>query len=231
MNAKLLHYECNFRTEKCNYCNGVTIKHGSTKKGSQRRKCKLCKKTQVTTYIYKAYNTNINNRITQLTKEGLGIRSTARVLQISTTTLLKRLLQIADAIPRPVISKHKTYEVDELCTYVKRKSRQVWVVYALERSTKAVVSFAVGARTTKTLHIVTQTLLNAEAKAIHTDRLRQYASLIPDNIHHSKRFGTNHIERRNLSLRTHLKRLARRSICFSKSKAILSAVLKIYFWA
>ncbi|WP_394801047.1 IS1 family transposase [Niabella ginsengisoli] len=45
-----------------------------------------------------------------------------------------------------------------------------------------------------------------------------------------KKFGTNHIERYNLSLRTHLKRLARRSICFTKSLKILQAILKIYFW-
>ena len=50
--------------------------------------------------------------IIQLTKEGLGIRSTARVLGISTTTLLKRIIAIANSIPQPIISKGKTYEVD-----------------------------------------------------------------------------------------------------------------------
>lgn len=231
MNTYLWGNKCNFKAKKCNYCNGLTIKHGATKSGNQRIRCRLCKKTQVTAYKYKACNTNINSYIIKLTKEGLGIRSTARVLQISTTTLLKRLLQIANNISRPVIQKHKTYEVDELCTYVKKKSKQAWVVYALERNTKAVISFAVGSRTSKTLHIVTQTLLHAKAKAIYTDRLRQYASLIPQEIHRRKQFGTNHIERHNLSLRTHLKRLTRRSICFSKSKAMLSAILKIYFWS
>ncbi|WP_409070947.1 IS1 family transposase [Flavobacterium sp.] len=38
------------------------------------------------------------------------------------------------------------------------------------------------------------------------------------------------MERKNLSLRTHLKRLNRRSICFSKNLIILNAVLRIYFW-
>ncbi|WP_413614209.1 hypothetical protein [Flavobacterium sp. N2013] len=33
-----------------------------------------------------------------------------------------------------------------------------------------------------------------------------------------------------MSLRTQLKRLNRRSICFSKSLIILSVVLRIYFW-
>jgi hypothetical protein len=47
----------------------------------------------------------------------------------------------------------------------------------------------------------------------------------------SKFRNTNHIERKNLSLRTHLKRLNRRTICFSKSLVILSACLRIYFWS
>ncbi|WP_255539589.1 IS1 family transposase [Flavobacterium sp. CLA17] len=38
------------------------------------------------------------------------------------------------------------------------------------------------------------------------------------------------MERKNLTLRTHLKRLNRRTICFSKSLVVFTAVLKIYFW-
>ncbi len=38
------------------------------------------------------------------------------------------------------------------------------------------------------------------------------------------------MERFNLNLRIHLKRLNRRTICFSKNLIVLTAVLKIYFW-
>lgn len=48
-------------------------------------------------YSYNAYLTTINH-IVQLTKEGLGIRSTAWYLNISTTTLLKRIMKIASKI-------------------------------------------------------------------------------------------------------------------------------------
>jgi len=57
----------------------------------------------------------------QLTKEGLGIRSTARVLQISITTLLKRIISIAKSIPNKPIYKGKIYEVDEMRTFIKKK--------------------------------------------------------------------------------------------------------------
>jgi len=163
------------------------------------------------------------------TKEGIGIRSTARILRISTTTLLKRIVAIAKNINRPIISKGKTYEVDEMRTFVKRKDKLVWLAYALEKETKNVVSFSVGKRTNRTLHAATKTLELSGAKKIYTDGLRNYSSLVPSGLHVVKQFETNHIERKNLTLRIHLKRLNRRTLCFSRSLFILNSVLKIYF--
>ncbi|MFV0181958.1 hypothetical protein OBK15_07270 [Empedobacter falsenii] len=79
----------------CSNCSDKLIKYVKTKNGNQRYKCKNCQKTSVEIYHYNAYLSTINFNIIQLTKEGLGIRSTARYLQISPTTLLKRLLEIA----------------------------------------------------------------------------------------------------------------------------------------
>ncbi|XLS30029.1 IS1 family transposase [Flavobacteriaceae bacterium M23B6Z8] len=57
-----------------------------------------------------------------------------------------------------------------------------------------------------------------------------YSNLIPKNIHKVFKYCTNKIERMNLTLRTHIKRLSRKKICFSKSKQLLEAHLRIYFW-
>ena len=65
---------------------------------------------------------------------------------------------------------------------------------------------------------------------IFTDKLKNYGYLIDEKQHSVKRFGSNHIERKNLTLRTHLKRLNRRTICYSKSLVVLIVILKIYFW-
>jgi IS1 family transposase len=72
--------------------------------------------------------------------------------------------------------------------------------------------------------------LLARCKQIYTDGLDIYGFVIPKKLHRVKRYGTNHIERKNLSLRTHLKRLNRKTIAFSKSLLMLEACLKIYFW-
>ena len=107
----------------------------------------------------------------------------------------------------------------------------MWLVYAMERKSKKVITFYIGKRTNKTLNAVIKTLINAKADKIHTDKLKNYQYLIPSKIHSTQRFGTNYIERKHLSLRIHLKRLNRRTICFSKSSLVLSAILKIYFWS
>lgn len=160
----------------------------------------------------------------------MGIRSIARVLTISATTILKRIITIARTVTKPVINKGKIYEVDEINTFIKRKSKKIWIAYALERASKAVINFRIGARTNKTLFYVLKNLTHSNAKQIYTDGLKNYKYLIDQKIHYVVRYGTNHIERNNLTLRTHLKRLNRRTICFSRSLVILAAVLKIYFW-
>jgi IS1 family transposase len=191
---------------------------------------KNCGKRFIENYTYMAYKSDVDKNIIQLTKEGLGIRSTSRILKISTTTLLKRIIEIAKNIKRPIISEGKTYEVDEMCTYIRNKRNFIWLVYALEKNSKKIVSFNVGKRTNKTLSCVLDTLKLSEPKKIFTDRLKNYRYLIDEKLHSVKRFGTNYIERKNLTLRTHLKRLNRRTICFSRSLIILISILKIYFW-
>ena len=93
-----------------------SIKNGFTANKKQQYVCKSCKNRFIDFYTYKAYNSWINKRIIKFTKEGLGIRSTARILKISTTTLLKRIITIAKKIPNQPIFKNKTYEVDEIRT-------------------------------------------------------------------------------------------------------------------
>jgi insertion element IS1 protein InsB len=90
------------------------VKNRKTRSGKQRYLCKICKATRVENYTYFAYQSNIDQQIIILTQEGLGLRSTARVLQISTTTLLKRILLIAKSIKQPMIPMSKEYKVDEL---------------------------------------------------------------------------------------------------------------------
>lgn len=214
----------------CRYCTGKCIKYGKSR-GKQRYRCSFCGRTFITGYSSNACKAGINNWMISLIKEGCGIRSIARLLQISTTTTLKRILFLAKNIQKPAIAIGKIYEIDEIRTFCKSKTRVIWLVYALRKDTKEVAEFAVGSRTMKTLKKVVDTVLLSIPEKIHTDKLNLYKWIIPKHLHQSTRFCTNRIERKNLSMRVHLKRLNRRTICFSRSLPVFAACLKIYFWS
>jgi len=210
---------------------GNTVKNGKTKNGKQRYLCKNCGKTFLTTYTYNGCHPSMDSRLKELTKEGVGIRSSSRILKISTSTVINKILRIAAELVPPVIGAGKVFEMDEMCTYVGRKDKLTWIAYAICVESKEVVGLFVGRRTNKTLRKVVSRLILLNPKEIFTDKLKNYRYIIPENIHCTKRHGTNNIECKNTALRAHLKRLNRRTICYSKSIAMLVACLKIYFWA
>lgn len=215
---------------KCINCKEDCVKNGFTFNGFQRYKCNHCKKQFQRSYSNKACTKNVNIKLTTLLKEGCGIRSISKILKISTNTVQNRIVKISKQLRKPNICYGNTYEVDELCTFISSKSNRYWVAYALRKEDNTVVDFRVGKRTNKTLRPIIETLSLSFAKSIFTDRLINYQTLIEKSIHKTKKRGTNRIERMNLNLRTHLKRLNRKSICFSKSLTMLRACIAIYFW-
>ena len=163
--------------------------------------------------------------------EGLGIRGIARVLRISITTVIERIKCIAQSINKTyAYVKNGIYEIDELWTFIISKSNETRITYSFDRENKKVIDFKVGARTKENLQKVTDGILLMNLKKVCTDGLNSYKSLMPGKIHSVGLPNTRHIERYNLNLRTHLKRFSRKTICFSKSKEMLEACLKIYFW-
>lgn len=218
-------------TKICPFCySQKIIKNGHTKTHKQQYYCKTCLKRFLDYYTYNAYSPNINTQIIQFTKEGLGIRSTARVLKISVTTVLKRIIAIAKDISRPVIPFDKKYEMDEMRFFIRKKKNEMWLAYAIERETKQIANFYIGKRNNNTLKAVIKTLENSNAVKIFTDGLKNYPYLISNKIHIVKRYATNSIERKNLSIRIHLKRFSRKTICFSRNMIVTISVLRIYFW-
>ena len=141
----------------CPHCNNKSVKNGKHN-AKQRFLCSTCSKTFYTQYSYKAYHPQTNYYISSYIKESCGIRSIARLLKISTTTILSRILKIAAQITKPKLTLYKNYELDEMCTYIQKKTRLRWIVYAIRSDTKEVVDFCVGRRTNKVLNQVIQTL-------------------------------------------------------------------------
>ena len=155
-------------TKICPHCTASTlIKNGFTSNRKQQFYCKTCTKRCIDFYTNNGYGKEINAHIVMLIKEGMGIRSMARVLCISTTTLLKRIVFIAKGVQSPPICSGQIYEIDEMRTFLRHKGKVIWIVYALDRVNKNVISFAVGSRTKKTLNQVIKT----DSADLHTNEV------------------------------------------------------------
>ena len=79
----------------CPNCNGIeVIKHGTTAEGKQRYYCQTLdceRKTFIREYSYAGYSPQVKQQISDMAINGSGIRDTARVLGISTTTVIETL--------------------------------------------------------------------------------------------------------------------------------------------
>ena len=187
---------------KCNYCgSGHYIKKGK-RKAVQRYFCKECNRGFQESYSNKAYLTTIDPLLIRLLQEGNGVRNIARILEISKSTVLSRMLTISKQIKVPYInnSGHK-FEVDELWSFVGNKKNVVWITYAIEKKTRNVVNFVVGRKSKEMIRPLIHALLVLHPKRIYTDKLNIYPSLVPKEIHTTFRYCTNAIERKNLTLR------------------------------
>ena len=214
---------------ECKYCTQNCRRSGRQKTGVQRYYCMACKKYQQKEYLYHAYTGRTNEMVKLLVCESVGIRGISRILKIATGKVLRKIERIAVQIARPPIPPDQpTFEVDELWTYIGHKANEYWLAYALNR-TGEVVDFVIGKRTKATLKMLIDNLLASGVRKIRTDRLTHYQRLIPKTIHRYGAYCINHIERKNLSIRTHIKRLSRKTICFNRSARMLESCLKIYF--
>ncbi len=216
----------------CLYCSASCKKKGRYKK-VQLYQCCICKKYQRSNYSYKKVNEEDLQKIVEFNNEGLGIRSISRILKLSPSTVQRKIILIAKSLNKPVLSeKNQTYEVDEMCTYINKNlpSNYIYISYAINKKTKQVLDFVIGTRSKLNFQPLINNILALSPRVIYTDRLKIYSSLIPDYCHRSYRYCTNRIERFNLTLRMHLKRLNRKTLSYNKSILMLGSCLKIYFW-
>lgn len=64
--------------------------------------------------------------------------------------------------------------------------------------------------------------------AYRTDQWPTYSRCFSTHHHYTDKGGTCHIERNHLNFRTRIKRLQRRTICYSRSMEMHDAVIKLY---
>jgi IS1 family transposase len=169
--------------------------------------------------------------------ERASMRGVERVFSVARQTLARWIEQIARALPKLTATlaralPNDVLELDELWSFVYRKSNKRWIWIALCRRTRQVVAFAIGDRSEETCRRLWESIPSAY-RFCHTysDFWDAYRKVFDANRHQSvgKETGqTAHVERWNNTLRQRLARFVRKTLSFSKSDLFHQWVLSIF---
>jgi insertion element IS1 protein InsB len=119
-------------------------------------------------------------------------------------------------------------EVDEMWSFVGKKQEQRWLWHAIEHHTGAVLAYVFGRRTDEAFLQLKALLEPFGIQRFHTDYWGAYARHLEPEVHSPGKRNTQSIERKHLTLRTRIKRLARKTICFSKSTQMHDIVIGLF---
>lgn len=125
-------------------------------------------------------------------------------------------------------------EMDEMWSYYHDKSHQIWLWWAVDHARNIPLAFTFGTREHKNLDELLALLEPFPIGKVYTDNHFAYQKRIPAEQLITGKKNTQKIERDHLTLRTRIKRLCRKTICFSKSeeihKAVIGTFINIFFF-
>jgi insertion element IS1 protein InsB len=119
-------------------------------------------------------------------------------------------------------------EIDEFWSFVQNKGNQRWTWYAIERRSGCILAWHNGKRRDNDFLELWNSLKIFNISKYYTDDWGAYSKYIPSEKHEVGKDNTWKIERKNLNFRTHLKRLSRKTICFSKNEQVHDNVIGTY---
>jgi insertion element IS1 protein InsB len=127
-----------------------------------------------------------------------------------------------------VIRRADEAEVDEMWSFVKRKKEPRWLWHAIDHHSGKVLAYVFRRRQDE-VFVKLQALLEPFGiTRYYTDSWGAYTRHIDADEHQPGKRNTQKIERKHLTLRTRIKRLTRRTICFSKSIQMPDIVVGLF---
>jgi insertion element IS1 protein InsB len=116
-------------------------------------------------------------------------------------------------------------ERDEQWSYVGNKANQRWLWYAIDHVSNTLLAYVFGKRKDE-VFLTLKTLLEPYPIArYYTDDWGAYQRHLNPDKHELGKRNTQKIERKNLNFRTWIKRLNRKTICFSKLELLHNTVI------
>ena len=121
-----------------------------------------------------------------------------------------------------------TSELDEMWSYVGKKAEPRWLWHAIEHHSGTVLAYVFGRRKDEVFLELKGLLEPFGITRFYTDGWGAYERHIDPQQHHVGKENTQKIESKHSNLRTRIKRLVRRTICFSKTTAMHDLVIGLF---
>ena len=118
--------------------------------------------------------------------------------------------------------------MDEMWSYVGCKADQRWLWHAIDRATGIVLAYTLGRRQDEIFLRLKKLLEPFGITRFYTDDWGAYERHLDAEKHVVGKKNTQRIERKHLTLRTRIKHLARKTICFSKSTRMHDIVIGLF---
>jgi insertion element IS1 protein InsB len=119
-------------------------------------------------------------------------------------------------------------ELDEMWSFVGNKHAPRWLWQALDHRTGQVLAYVFGRRKDEVVLDLKALLEPVGITRYFTDGWGAYQRHLDPDQHEVGKRHTQQLERKHLTLRTRLKRLARKTICFSKSAQRHDTVIGLF---
>jgi insertion element IS1 protein InsB len=119
-------------------------------------------------------------------------------------------------------------ELDEMWSYVARKSNPRWLWHAIDHHTGKVLAYVFGRRQDDVFLKLKALLELFGITKFYTDGWGAYERHIDAEKHQVGKANTQKIESKHINLRTRIKRLMRRTICFSKTEQMHDLVIGLF---
>jgi len=219
------------------------MKVGKQANGTQRYRCQngqCARRIFLLQYQDRGRMPEIRRQVVDMALNGSGIRDTARVLRISPTTVIAVLKKASTLhavnpalIPPPRsrdsdIPSGRVAEIDERWSVVGAKATERWRWHALDHHTGQVLASVVGTRKDAEFLKLRALLAPLGIEHYYTDKAGVYQRHPPPAQHTVGKLTMQKIERKHLTLRTRLKRLARKTLSFSRSWVMHDLTIGLY---
>ncbi len=117
--------------------------------------------------------------------------------------------------------------MDEMWSFVGAKATERWLWHAIDHHTGRVLAYVLGTRKEATFLTLHALLAPFGITHYYTDKGGAYRRHLPPAQHTVGKLAMQKIERKHLTLRTRLKRLARKTLGFSRSCVMHDLVIRV----